>query len=36
MSIMADGPVTQKGIDQLVSYLELIKGSFPENGEDND
>jgi hypothetical protein len=29
MSISASGEVTQKGIAQLIAYLNLIKGSFP-------
>jgi len=29
MSIEATGDVTQKGIEQLIAYLNLIKGSFP-------
>ena len=29
MSIVADGEVSQDGIDRLISYLNLIKGSFP-------
>jgi hypothetical protein len=33
MSISASGEVTQKGIGQLIAYLNLIKGSFPK-GED--
>lgn len=28
MSVVADGEVTQDGIDRLISYLNLIKGSF--------
>lgn len=30
MTVMASGPVTQKGIDQLMAYLKLVKDSFPE------
>ncbi len=29
MNVMAAGEVTQQGIEQLVAYLNLIKGSFP-------
>jgi len=29
MSITATGDVTQKGIAQMIAYLNLIKGSFP-------
>jgi hypothetical protein len=29
ISILADGIVTQAGLDKLVQYIELIKGSFP-------
>ena len=29
MSVMADGPVTQEGIEKLRKYLDLIKDSFP-------
>lgn len=29
MSIVADGDVTQDGIERLIAYLNLIKGSFP-------
>ena len=35
MSIMAVGDVTQKGLEQLISYLNLIKGSFPEDETTN-
>ena len=31
MTVMASGPVTQKGIDQLMAYLKLVRDSFPEN-----
>jgi hypothetical protein len=31
MSISATGEVTQKGIERLIAYLTLVKGSFPEN-----
>lgn len=31
MSIMAVGDVTQKGLDQLVSYIKLIRDSFPKD-----
>jgi hypothetical protein len=31
MTVMATGPVTQKGIDQLMAYLKLVRDSFPEN-----
>jgi hypothetical protein len=31
MSILATGEVTQKGLDQIISYINLIKGSFPED-----
>jgi hypothetical protein len=31
VSILATGEVTQKGLDQLISYINLIKGSFPED-----
>jgi hypothetical protein len=30
MTVLATGPVTQKGIDQLMAYLKLVKDSFPE------
>jgi hypothetical protein len=30
ITIMANGPVTKKGLDQLRSYLELIRDSFPD------
>ena len=30
MTITATGEVTQKGIGQLIAYLNLIKGAFPE------
>jgi hypothetical protein len=30
MSVLAVGNVTQKGLDQLINYLKLIRGSFPE------
>ena len=30
ISIMAVGQVTQGAIDNLVKYLQLFKGSFPE------
>jgi hypothetical protein len=30
MSIIADGEVTQEGLDRLVQYIGLIKSSFPE------
>ena len=30
MSVMATGEVTQKGLEQLISYLKLVKESFPE------
>ena len=33
MHIMAIGPVTQGGIDKLIAYLELVRGSFPESTE---
>jgi hypothetical protein len=33
MGVNAIGRVTQMGIDKLISYLQLIKGSFPQNGE---
>lgn len=36
MSILADGPVTQKGIEQLRSYLNLIKDSFPLDEPDSE
>jgi hypothetical protein len=29
MSIIADGEVTQDGLEKLILYIELIKGSFP-------
>lgn len=32
MNVMAAGEVTQQGIEQLVAYLNLIKGSFPKDG----
>jgi hypothetical protein len=31
VSILATGEVTQKGLEQLISYINLIKGSFPED-----
>jgi len=31
MSILATGEVTQKGLEQIISYINLIKGSFPED-----
>jgi hypothetical protein len=31
ISVLAVGEVTQKGLDQLINYLNLIKGSFPED-----
>jgi hypothetical protein len=31
MTVLANGPVTQKGIDQLMAYLKLVRDSFPEN-----
>lgn len=31
MSIVAEGDVTQDGIDRLIQYLQLIKGSFPKS-----
>jgi hypothetical protein len=34
MNVMAAGQVTQKGIEQLVAYLNLIKGSFPANEDE--
>jgi hypothetical protein len=33
MAVMALGRVTQEGIEKLVAYLGLIKGSFPKEGE---
>lgn len=30
LSIVADGEVTQAGLEKLISYIELIKTSFPE------
>lgn len=33
MGVNAMGRVTQGGIDKLIAYLQLIKGSFPTNGE---
>ena len=33
MGVNATGRVTQNGIEKLISYLQLIKGSFPQNGE---
>lgn len=30
LSIIADGEVTQEGLEKLISYIELIKTSFPE------
>ena len=33
MGVNATGRVTQGGIDKLIAYLQLIKGSFPSNGE---
>jgi len=35
ISIVADGEVTQEGLDRLVQYIQLIKGSFPEKEEQN-
>jgi hypothetical protein len=32
MGVNAMGRVTQGGIDKLIAYLQLIKGSFPQNG----
>ncbi|HYL35215.1 MAG TPA: hypothetical protein VEV17_04825 [Bryobacteraceae bacterium] len=32
MGVNAMGHVTQGGIDKLIAYLQLIKGSFPTNG----
>jgi hypothetical protein len=32
MGVSAVGHVTQSGIDKLIAYLQLIKGSFPQNG----
>jgi hypothetical protein len=32
MGVNAVGHVTQGGIDKLIAYLQLIKGSFPTNG----
>jgi hypothetical protein len=34
MSIDAVGRVTQECIEKLIAYLQLIKGSFPQDGED--
>jgi hypothetical protein len=31
MSVLAVGNVTQKGLEQLISYINLIKSSFPED-----
>jgi len=31
MSVLAVGEVTQDGIEKLVAYLNLIKGSFPKD-----
>lgn len=33
MSIIADGEVTQDGLDKLKSYIDLIKSSFPKTVE---
>ena len=34
--LMAEGEVIQDGLDQLIAYLNLIKGSFPNSsGETN-
>jgi hypothetical protein len=33
MGVNATGRVTQGGIEKLIAYLQLIKGSFPQNGE---
>ncbi|MGA2711663.1 MAG: hypothetical protein ABSG41_01035 [Bryobacteraceae bacterium] len=33
MAVMALGRVTQEGIEKLIAYLGLIKGSFPKEGE---
>jgi hypothetical protein len=32
MGVSATGLVTQTGIEKLIAYLQLIKGSFPKNG----
>ena len=34
MSILANGVVTQEGLEKLVKYIDLIKGSFPINEAD--
>lgn len=36
MSVLAVGTVTQKGLDQLINYLKLIRGSFPADEGEND
>lgn len=33
MSIIASGEVTQEGLEKLVQYINLIKGSFPKTDE---
>lgn len=33
MSVVATGDVTQEGLEKLIQYLNLIKGSFPETDE---
>lgn len=33
MSVIATGEVTQEGLEKLIQYLNLIKGSFPETDE---
>jgi len=32
MGVSATGRVTRAGIEKLIAYLQLIKGSFPDNG----
>jgi hypothetical protein len=34
MSVLAVGDVTQKGLDQLINYLKLIRESFPKDEEE--
>ncbi len=33
MSVMATGEVTQEGLEKLIQYINLIKGSFPQTGD---
>lgn len=35
MGVAATGRVTQEGIEKLIAYLGLIKGSFPNEGQPN-